>query len=156
MDDAHAPCPYGELRGLTRAIGHAYEAAFADVGLTAHQHRLLSEIQRLQAARSVDLARALGVDPSTLSRNLKPLLAMGWVRIEEGGDARSHRVRLTESGLERYAHGEGQWDLAKAHVVQALGMRRIARLYALVEECRSALALEGLDVDHPTGHAAAG
>jgi len=146
-DGAHAACPYGELRSLTRAIGHAYEASFVEVGLTAKQHRLLSEIKRLQAVRSVDLARALGLDPSTVSRNLKPLLAMGWIRIEEGRDARTHRVRLTESGLERHALGERQWHVAKARVVQALGTRRVARLHALVEECLSALTLQPPDVE---------
>src|SRR4051812_20695185 len=113
MEDTRTPCPYRELLELTRSIGHVYESSFAEAGLTATQHRLLSEIKRLRAARSVDLSRAICLDPSTLSRNLKPLLAKGWVRIEEGDDARSHRVVLTESGLQRHALGQRQWRIAK-------------------------------------------
>src|SRR5688500_11849091 len=118
MEDISTPCPYRELQDLTRSIGQLYESAFADSGLTATQHRLLSEIKRLKEPRNVDLARAIGLDPSTLSRNLRPLLAEGWIRIEEGADARSHRVVLTESGLERCALGQRQWQVAKARVVQ--------------------------------------
>ena len=68
-------------------------------------------------------------------------LAKGWVRIEEGDDARSHRVVLTESGLQRHALGQRQWRIAKAKVLQALGLHRVVRLYGLAEECRSVLAL---------------
>jgi DNA-binding MarR family transcriptional regulator len=141
MKDTRTPCPYRKLLELTRSIGHVYESSFADAGLTATQHRLLSEIKRLRAARSVDLSRAICLDPSTLSRNLKPLLAKGWVRIEEGDDARSHRVVLTESGLQRHALGQRQWRIAKAKVLQALGLQRVVRLYGLAEECGSVLAL---------------
>ncbi|NRF71655.1 winged helix-turn-helix transcriptional regulator [Aquincola sp. S2] len=141
MEDTSTRCPYRELRDLTRSIGQVYESSFAEAGLTATQHSLLSEIKRLRAARNVDLARAIGLDPSTLSRNLKPLLAEGWVRIEEGEDARSHRVVLTESGMERHALGQRQWKIAKAKVLQVLGLHRVERLCGLAQECRSALTL---------------
>ena len=139
MNDTAARCPYRELRELTRSIGQAYESSFAEVGLTATQYWLLSEIKRLRSARNVDIARAIGLDPSTLSRNLKPLLAEGWIRIEEGGDARSNGVVLTDSGLERHALGQQQWQLAKVKVVQALGLPRVNRLYGLADESREVL-----------------
>jgi len=140
MEDTRLPCPYRELQELTRSIGLVYESSFAYAGLTAAQHRLLSEIRRMGVARSVDLARAICLSPSTLSRNLKPLLAKGWVRIEAGNDARSHRVILTDSGLRRHALGQRQWRIAKATVLQALGLHRVVRLYAIAEECGVALA----------------
>ena len=139
MEDTSTRCPYQELRNLTRLIGQVYESSFHEAGLTSTQHWLLSEIKRLRAARSVDLSCAVGLDPSTLSRNLKPLRAKGWVKIEEGDDARSHRVVLTESGLQRHALGRRRWRIAKAKVLQALGLPRVVRLYGLAEECRSVL-----------------
>lgn len=141
MEDTSTRCPYRELRNLTRSVGQVYESSFAEAGLTATQHWLLSEIKRLRAARSVDLSRAIGLDPSTLSRNLRPLLAKGWVRIEEGDDARSHRVALTESGRQQHALGQRQWRIAKAKVLQALGVHRVVRLYGLAEECHSVLTV---------------
>lgn len=140
MEDTRLPCPYRELQELTRSIGHLYESSFANAGLTSTQHRLLSEIKRLRVARSVDLARTICLSPSTLSRNLKPLLAKGWVRIEAGDDARSHRVILTDCGLHRHVLGQQQWQLAKATVLQVLGLRRVVQLYGVAEECGDALS----------------
>ena len=135
MDDPCSPCPYRELRDLTRAISQVYEVTFAGAGLTATQHRLLSEIKRLKVAPNAELARAIGLDPSTLSRNLTPLVTRGWVRIEPGRDARTHGVLLTVSGRQRHAMGERQWRAAKASVAQQLGPHLVAKLYSVAEEC---------------------
>ena len=76
-----APKPQGctnlKLRQLMRRVAQRYDAQVSQVGLKGTQYSLLSYVIKLGPIRPVDLAEAINVDASTLSRNLKPLVAAG-------------------------------------------------------------------------------
>ena len=98
-------CSNFKLRQLARRVSHYYDAELAKAGLKTTQYSLLSRVARRGPIRPVDLAPAMAIDASTLTRNLKPLLAAGWLLIAAGADGRSHTVAITEAGRDKRNEG---------------------------------------------------
>lgn len=141
--DRGAPRPQGctnlKLRQLMRRVAQRYDAEVGQVGLKGTQYSLLSYVVRLGPVRPVDLAAAMNVDASTLSRNLRPLIAAGWVTLEAGEDARSRLVQATEAGREKRAEAQRRWRVAQESLNAALGPQRVIALHALIDEAMQAL-----------------
>jgi DNA-binding MarR family transcriptional regulator len=127
-------CAYATLRRLTRCVACHFDAELARAGLKTTQLTVLTEVLRLQPVRPGELARALGIDPSTLTRNLKPLLAAGWVELGPGSDARSRTIRITCAGRAKQAEAQELLLVARRCMDEKLGARRIAELKALMNE----------------------
>ncbi len=66
-------CTNFKLRQLLRRVSLVYDHAMAECGLKITQYSLLTHVDRLGPITQADLARAMAMDSSTLSRNLKPL-----------------------------------------------------------------------------------
>jgi DNA-binding MarR family transcriptional regulator len=142
MDTAVKPqgCTNIKLRQLMRRVAQLYDAEVGKTGLRGTQYSLLSYVCKLGPIRSVDLAREMKVDASTLSRNLKPLIAGGWLATEPGPDARSRVVVATEAGRDKRQEAQRRWRVAQEQVNAALGPRRVVALHALIDECTGLLA----------------
>ena len=84
-------CTNFKLRQLVRRVSQLYDQELAKAGLKTTQYSLLSHVLKLGPIRPGDLAAAMTMDASTLTRNLKPLVAAGWVVLGQGSDARSRR-----------------------------------------------------------------
>ncbi len=87
------------LRGLKDLNTHVLEAAGVRCELAgAHA---LSRLDLLGSVRLTELAASLGLDPSSVSRQVSALERSGWVaREEDPDDGRATRLRLTPSGLD--------------------------------------------------------
>ena len=84
-------CTNLKLRQLSRVVTRHYDAFVAQTGLKNTQYSLLSHVVLLGPIRPSDLANRMHLDASTLTRNLQPLMAQGWLRQGPGDDARSSR-----------------------------------------------------------------
>ena len=133
-------CTNFKLRQLTRRVTRHFDAELARAGLKTTQYSLLSHVLRMGPLRPVDLARAMGVMPSTLTRNLQPMLAAGWLTMEEGADARSRLISLTDAGREKRAQAQRSWRSAQTSLNAVLGEARVAVLHALIDESMALLA----------------
>ncbi|MXN54123.1 MarR family transcriptional regulator [Shinella sp. AETb1-6] len=84
---------------LNRRLSRKINAALKIHELTVEQAVVLETIAALDCPRVTDLRIALGLDPSTVSANLKPLLKRQFVVItEDVVDRRVRRVKLTPEG----------------------------------------------------------
>ena len=133
-------CTNFKLRQLTRRVTRHFDAELAKAGLKTTQYSLLSHVLRMGPLRPVDLARAMGVMPSTLTRNLQPMLAAGWLTLEEGADARSRLISLTDAGRDMRAQAQRSWRNAQNKLNAVLGEARVAALHALIDESMALLA----------------
>ena len=124
-----------------RCVAHHYDSELSKTGLKTTQLGLLSEILRLQPVRPGELARAAGIDPSTLTRNLKPLMAAGWVELGAGHDARTRAIRITESGRAKQAQAQRRLLMAQRSMNEKLGHRLISELKALMDESLDILVI---------------
>ena len=77
-------CACANLRKATRAVTQVYDAALRPSGLKATQFTLLATLATLGDPPLTRLAEAMVKDRTTLTRNLKPLIAKGSVRVAEG------------------------------------------------------------------------
>lgn len=127
-------CTHDKLRRLMRRLATHYDARLRAVGLKTTQYSLLARVVHLGPIRPVDLAQAMGVDASTLTRNLKPLVAAGWVLQEAGPDARSRLVSATDDGRQKLAEARLHWREAQSALNDLLGADRVASLHALIDE----------------------
>ncbi len=132
-------CTNLKLRQLMRRVAQRYDAEVGQVGLKGTQYSLLSHVVKLGPIRPVDLAASMSVDASTLSRNLKPLIAAGWITQDAGADARSRLVQATDAGREKRAQAQRRWRVAQEGVNALLGPERVVALHALIDEAMQAL-----------------
>ncbi|WP_259753480.1 MarR family winged helix-turn-helix transcriptional regulator [Pseudomonas sp. GCEP-101] len=127
-------CLCTKLRRSARAVTRVYDDALKGIGLTTAQFSLLRHLSRLEQPSISALADAMGLDRSTLGRNLKPLEAEGLVKLEEGEDQRNRIVVLTPTGLERIVRGRDAWDAAQQDVAAYLGEEKRRQLETLLDE----------------------
>ena len=142
MDAAVKPqgCTNLKLRQLMRRVAQLYDAEVGKTGLRGTQYSLLSYVVKLGPVRPVDLARAMKIDASTLTRNLRPLVDAGLVTLGAGDDARSRRVEATAHGREKRQEAQRRWRVAQESLNQRLGAQRVLALHALLDECQDLLA----------------
>lgn len=150
MNNAIKPqgCTNLKLRQLNRMVTRHYDRYVAESGLKNTQYALLSHVVKLGPIRPSDLARRMQMDASTLTRNMQPLVAQGWLKIGAGGDARSRLVEATEAGRGKQAEGQRAWKEAQLALNERLGVERVATLHALLDACIECL---DDDPDEPVG-----
>jgi DNA-binding MarR family transcriptional regulator len=132
-------CTNLKLRRLSRTVARGYDADMRPLGLTGAQYALLSHVVRLGPVAPGALAAALGLDPSTLTRNLQALQAAGWVAQAPGPDARSHRLVATEAGQALRTRAQQRWRASQERINAVLGPDRVVALHALLDECAALL-----------------
>lgn len=132
-------CTSFKLRQLARSVGRGYDAQLAATGLKTSQYSLLSCLATLGPLRPADLAAQMRLDASTLTRNLQPLVAQGWVSVGPGADQRSRRVSLTDAGSAKRSEAQRAWKTAQQALNARLGIERVARLHALIDDCLARL-----------------
>ncbi len=142
MDTAVKPvgCTNFKLRQLMRQVTRHYDAEVGKSGLKGTQYSLLSYVFKLGPIRPVDLAREMRVDASTLTRNLRPLMAQGWLVMEEGPDARSCLIAITAAGREKRVEAQRRWKTAQEEMNRLLGVERVLALHALLDESIACLS----------------
>ena len=142
MDTAVKPqgCTNLKSRQLMRRVNRLYDAEVGKTGLRGTQYSLLSHVAALAPVRPVDLARTLKVEPSTLTRNLRPLMAGGLVTLDAGADARSRLVNVTPLGRAKRQEAQPRWRVAQEALNARLGTARVVALHALLDTCQDLLA----------------
>ena len=140
-------CTNLKLRQLSRAVTRHYDAYVARTGLKNTQYSLLSHVVLLGPIQPVELARRMKLDASTLTRNLQPLVAQGWVEVGPGGDGRSRIVAATDSGRAKRAEAQRAWKQAQLALNAQLGDARVERLHELIDACLADLELEKESAD---------
>jgi DNA-binding MarR family transcriptional regulator len=93
-----AECLAIRVRTLNRAVSSLYDEALRPHGLRVGQLNLLVAVESLGTARPVDLCRILGMDKSTLSRDVEVMKRNGWLEVDDSADARARPLKLSAQG----------------------------------------------------------
>lgn len=128
-------CSSFKLRQLSRRVSQQFDAYVGQAGLKTTQYSLLSHVMRLGPVQPGQLAAAMEMDASTLTRNLQPLVAQGWVAVGPGADGRSRLVSATAAGRGKRAQAQREWQRAQLAFNARVGDARVQRLHALIDEC---------------------
>jgi len=130
-------CANFNLRRASRALGQVYDAALRPLGLKGTQFSLLTALALLGSVPLSQLARELGMDRTSLTRNLRPLLREGYVREDRGEDRRQRLLDLTEAGRRIYREALPLWQAVQDQVEGRLGTERLERLLSDLAAARA-------------------
>ncbi len=117
-------CACFTLRRGARAITQLYDGALAPTGVRATQFTLLVALARAGAIPFTKLAGVLGMDRTTLTRNVAPLERDGLLTIGSGADRRVKLVTITDKGRKALARAIPRWEDAQRQVTGHIGPAR--------------------------------
>src|ERR671933_267109 len=134
-------CTCGELRKAARAITLLYDDAFKSSGLLSTQFGVLQIICNIDSIRISDLAGKLGMDRTTLTRNLSVLERQGFIQISQGKDQRTRIVTATQKGRSAVSKTILLWNEVQRKVKQEMGenswrelMQNLGQLVKVTEQ----------------------
>jgi DNA-binding MarR family transcriptional regulator len=132
-------CTCTRLRRLTRRITSIYDRHLLPDELTISQYSLLSRVGKHGSIANLRLAAEMGMDRSTLSRNIKPLMAAGWIATvdmppAEHVDKRSFGLALSAAGQAKLAAARPNWVQAQLEIDGLLGEDLHASLSGMIDD----------------------
>src|SRR5499433_567214 len=119
--DVVESCVCHKVRMAARAVTRAYDAALRPVGLRATQFAVLVAVATEGALSITALAESMGMDRSTLTRNVRPLAKDGLLTVGREGWHRSRTIEITERGRARVREALPLWERAQAALKRQLG-----------------------------------
>jgi DNA-binding MarR family transcriptional regulator len=126
-------CLATRLRQLSRVVTNRYDTDLRELGVTSNQASVLAVIAVLGNPTPGELGPYLMMDASTISRNVRLLLANEWVALMPGTDRRSHRLVIAPKGVELMMKVYPVWKRSQRWAKDVLGtsgeaaVRRLAR-----------------------------
>lgn len=122
-------CSVMSIRVAERLMTRFLEARLKTVGLSAAQFGLMAHIAAAPDDSINALAERLGLDQSTLSRNLRALEADGLVEIVTAQkDLRRRAVWLTEKGARRLEAALPVWREAQRDLAAGISTAQIRKI----------------------------
>jgi DNA-binding MarR family transcriptional regulator len=106
-------CVCTGARRKSRELTRAFEKAMRGSGVRGTQFSLLAMLVQTGPTPITRLADFLGLERTTLTRNLRPLVRDGLVRIDEGDDRRVRRAAITPTGEEAARRAFPFWRKAQ-------------------------------------------
>jgi DNA-binding MarR family transcriptional regulator len=135
---AELQCTCFRLRRAARQASQLYNHELAAIGLSLNEYSILRRAQK--GTRTLgELAEAAGMDRSTLTRNLKPLLAHGLLRDARGEDARQRLIKLTAKGERAIAKAIPLWQAAQERMAELYGAESMHHLNQALDALHDAL-----------------
>lgn len=124
-------CLAKNLRWSSRIVSNFYDDKMRTIGLHANQVTILA-VPYLAGPISINkMAAHLGLDRTTLVRNLKLIERQGLVTVKPGKDLRTRIVTLTPAGRETLVTALPLWEEAQRLALEILGAQHAALVKAL-------------------------
>lgn len=109
------------LRNAAHRATLHYDTALGEAGITVTMYRLLKRVDALETPSLTNMAASMGLDRSTLGRNVRVLEKQGFIRMEAGKDSRMAVARMTEAGRGTLDKAHPLWAKAQAEMSELLG-----------------------------------
>lgn len=114
-------CLATRVRQLSRIVTRVYDDAMRPLGITASQYTLLAQLASRDGITAVEIGHELDIEKSTLSRNLKRLLALGHIIMDPPAGRRGRGLHLTPKGQVVLKDAFPIWQTAQKKAVGAMG-----------------------------------
>ncbi|MDO9383169.1 MAG: MarR family winged helix-turn-helix transcriptional regulator [Hyphomicrobiaceae bacterium] len=123
-----ATCLATRVRQLSRIITRVYDDAMRPLGITASQYTLLAQLASRDGITAVEIGHELDIEKSTLSRNLKRLLALGHIIMDPPAGRRGRGLHLTPKGQAVLKDAYPIWQAAQTRAIGVMGADSRERL----------------------------
>jgi len=128
-------CTCFAVRRAARHVTQAYDRFLAPTGLRTSQFSLLRTLRRCGPRSIGALAAELGMDRTTLGRNLRPLERDGLISIGvDPADRRGRALAITQAGTAKLAEAQALWEAAQSRFVEIYGADETRHLHAMLDE----------------------
>ena len=132
-------CICFNLRWVTRTVTQFYDAEMRRHGIRPTQGTILSSLMAKQSWNMAELSDWLGMERTTLVRNLGPLQRDGLVKVDGGGRGRLVELAITAKGRKQMEKITPAWKSAQNAVVKTLGAKRWSTILSELETAALAL-----------------
>jgi len=134
-------CTCMRLRKASRRVTQIYDRSLEATGLTVTQYGVLGQLTKHGGIGIGALAEKLLMDPTTLTRSLRPLQRQGFVATRpDRRDRRSRCLQLTAKGRAAFENAIPSWMRAQHRLEEALGGSKAAALNAALDHVIERLA----------------
>jgi DNA-binding MarR family transcriptional regulator len=116
---------------IARSMGRQMEIALRPVGLTNQQFSTLTILKYFKVMSTLELADKLGVERTTMTRNLEQMRLKNWLEPAKAEDQRVRAFQLTEAGSKLQSEALPLWKEQQAYFLESLGDETAKDLVAL-------------------------
>lgn len=127
-----SPCNLFALRRAARAVSRQYSAAMKSSGLQGAQFSVLSILNSVGSQSITELANKMGLDRTSMSRNLTPLRQQGLIAVGDEGLQRKRAVTITPEGKEALQRALPLWRQAQSTFIEHMGQSETEALMTLL------------------------
>ncbi len=117
-------CVCYEIRKTARFVINYYDAALRDADLKSNQFLILVAVAYLKSPNFTKLADFVGIDQSTLARNLVTVEKQKLVSVKPGKNRREKLITLTKKGEQKIEKSFPLWKKAHGRLVGGIGAAR--------------------------------
>ncbi|MEZ5855267.1 MAG: MarR family winged helix-turn-helix transcriptional regulator [Hyphomicrobiaceae bacterium] len=114
-------CIATRVRQLSRIVTRVYDDALRPHKITASQFTLLTQLAQTDGITAAEIGLDLDIEKSTLSRNLKRLLALGHIEMDPPAGRRGRGLHLTPRGQTVIREAYPVWQEAQRRAIDAMG-----------------------------------
>jgi DNA-binding MarR family transcriptional regulator len=131
-----AGCLSTRVRQLSRIVTRVYDDAMRPLGITASQYTLLAQLASRDGITAVEIGYDLDIEKSTLSRNLKRLLALGHIVMDPPAGRRGRGLHLTAKGMTVLKEAYPIWQQSQNRAMAVLGQDSRTTLDTLLDHAQ--------------------
>lgn len=118
-------CQCNKLRRAARKVTRVYDDALRPLGIKANQFTTLIAVSLMGPVSITNLADKLGMERTTLTRNLLPLEKSDYIKLLTG-HGRTRNVLITAKGKSIIKEAKPAWDGAQKQVLETIGESELA------------------------------
>jgi len=132
-------CVCFNLRQVARVVTQFYDAQMRRHGIRPTQGTMLAALNAQESWTMAELSDWLGMERTTLVRNLRPLQRDGLVKVGGGGRGRLVELAITPKGRKQMEKLTPAWKSAQSAAVKTLGEKRWSAVLSDLETAALAL-----------------
>jgi DNA-binding MarR family transcriptional regulator len=132
-------CVCFNLRWVTRVVTQFFDAEMRRHGIRPTQRSILLALNAKESWSMAELSDWLGMDRTTLVRNLRPLQRDGLSQAIGGGRGWRVELSITAKGRKKIKESQQAWRSAQSTAVKTLGEQRWSAILSDLETAALAL-----------------
>lgn len=134
-------CTAARIRKVSRLVSHIFDQHLEPHGLTVTQFGVLGHIKADDGVDIGTLAERMVIDPTSLTRTIRPLERQGLIRLEpDPNDRRHRRLSLTEAGRALLGEARAAWARGQGEIVARVGEDEAMALNSILDRTIERLA----------------
>jgi DNA-binding MarR family transcriptional regulator len=132
-------CVCFNLRWVTRKVTQFFDAEMRRHGIRPTQWSILAALMTRNSWNMAELSDWLGMERTTLVRNLRPLQRDGLLRVSGGGRGRLVELAIAAKGRKQMEKLTPAWKSAQRAAIKTLGEKRWSAVLSDLETAALAL-----------------